>query len=198
MAAWPCILCLCFCSWPCLSGCCRLCHHACPLLPLFPHPTDTWGGGVAPTWRTPRFSARQRLMGRAEFRIQRNSSLLQEVVAAELRGGEALPFSLSGRRTVASLNINFWQHWLISDLSGSCKAGVPAFQCAEVLLWLASCKGFHVDFSLLASIYCSQVKIWPSLGGKKSQGTGSMLVSAAENWAVVRPQDMAYRQRPAR
>lgn len=63
-----------------------------------------------PTWWTTKFSARQRLTGLAEFRIQRNSSLLQEVVAAELRGGQALPFSLSGRRTVASLNINFWQH----------------------------------------------------------------------------------------
>lgn len=55
-------------------------------------------------------------------------------VAVELRGGEVMPFSLSGRRTVSSLNINFWLHRLISDLSGSSKVEVPVFQCAEVLL----------------------------------------------------------------
>lgn len=55
--------------------------------------------------------------------------------AAEPRGGGAAPFTLSGG-TAASLHINFWQHWLISDLSGSLKAGVTAFQCAEILLYL--------------------------------------------------------------
>lgn len=65
---------------------------------------------VAPTWQTSSFTVRQRLTVSAKFRIQTSNSLLQEVVVPDLRVGEAVPFSLSGRRTFASLNISFWQH----------------------------------------------------------------------------------------
>lgn len=78
---WPCILCL-FSADDWSSGCCRLCHHTCPALPLFPHPTDSRWACVAPSQQTPSFSARQKLSDPAEFRIQRNSSLLQEAAPA--------------------------------------------------------------------------------------------------------------------
>lgn len=74
--------CLSFCWWQWFSGCCRLCYHTCPALPLLPCPTGSWGGGVAPSGQTPSFSARQKLLDPAEFRIQGNSLLLQEAAPA--------------------------------------------------------------------------------------------------------------------
>lgn len=79
---WRCILCLSFCWWQWFSGCCRLCHHTCPALPLLPRPTGSWWGGVAPAGQTPSFSTRQKLLVPAEFMIQGHSSLLQEAAPA--------------------------------------------------------------------------------------------------------------------
>lgn len=76
----------------------------------FPHLTHMCCCVVAPTWQTPIFTVKQRLTVSAKFKIQTSNSLLQEVVVPELRGGEAMPSSLSGRRTFASLNISIWQH----------------------------------------------------------------------------------------
>lgn len=126
---------------------------------------------VALTRQTPSFIVRQRLTVLAKFRIQKNSSLVQEVVLLSSgRGG----YVIQSLREENSCFPQFWQHWLISDLGGRCKARNPFGILRYFFTWLLIKPERWTFSSLLTALK------WTYGQGKKVGGISSILIPTAD------------------